>query len=224
MWKWMAGFSYAKLRSLERQERQSPELINIGDTFYQAVQEHLSQLERRLEEEHTKNPSSKKVVIISDELRNTKRTWESVFERREKKVVQAALSMARGGSHTPKFLTNQEKTFYHQLVAVLKEHRETTLEGNHPSTQPSQTHPTPLEQEKKQTPEEQQVTPPDAADEIPSDHANDVVLRVLMDVPSFMGSDMHNYSLKKTDVITMPKDMAEILIKRGAAEKITVTW
>jgi len=224
----MAGFSYAKLRSLERQERQSPELMNIGDTtFYQAVQEHISQLAHRLEEEHTKNPSSKKVVIISDELRNTKRTWESVFERREKKVVQAALSMARGGSHTPKFLTNQEKTFFHQLVAVLKEHRKTTLASNHHPAQPSQTPPPALNQEKKQAPEEpqeQQETPAETTEENNSNGSRDILLRVLKDVPSFMGSDKHNYSLKKEDMVTMPKDMAEILIKRGAAEKITVTW
>jgi len=125
----MTKFSYAKLRSLERMERQSPELTNIGNDFYRSAFEYIKELEKRLDEEMEKNPSSKKVTLISDELRNTRRIWESIFERREKKVVQAALSAARGGSHTPKSLTEQEKIFYKELLEILHKNRKAVFGG-----------------------------------------------------------------------------------------------
>lgn len=221
MWERMATFSYAQLRNLERQERQSPELMNVGNDFYEGARRHIRELEERLEEEQAENPSSKKVLLISDELRNTRRIWESIFERREKKVVQAALSAARSGSHPPKHLTSQEKEFYHQLVTILEENRRVILEGKQEAppkavdedrAQPPE-HRDSTSESKKQTPEEDRPPEPEK-----------VVLRILKAVPPFVGSDMKKYSLKEEDVVTMPRDMADILIEREAAEKITVGW
>jgi len=45
-------------------------------------------------------------------------------------------------------------------------------------------------------------------------------LRITKDVPPFVGADMKKYSLKKEDIITMPEDTANILLKRGAAEEV----
>jgi len=209
----MTNFSYAKLRSLENMERQSPELTNIGNDFYKEVFIYIKELEKRFEEEQSKNPSSKKIILISDELRNTKRIWKSIFERREKKIVQAALSAARGGDHTPKFMTNQEKIFYENLLKILHEHRNVIFEGG--KTQRAS-------EEKN---EKQEVhansSEPAKGKEIKSNEKNDdKIIRVLKDIPPFIGSDMKNYSLKKEDVIYMPKETAEILIKRKAADEI----
>ncbi|MEA2053985.1 MAG: hypothetical protein U9O96_02540 [Candidatus Thermoplasmatota archaeon] len=183
----MTKFSYTKLRSLERMERQSPELMNIGNDFYESAFGYINELEKRFEEERAENPSSKKLILISDELRNSRRIWKSIFERREKKVVQAALSAARSGSSPPKFLTDQEKIFYERLLKILQENRETIFEER---------------KENKKL------------------HVDNTVLRILKNVPPFVGSNMKKYHLKKEDVITMPKETAEILIKRGAAEEI----
>lgn len=184
----MDELSYQKLRSIEQRERQSPNLLNIGSNFYAEAFHYIKGLEDRLEEERGKNPSSRKVVLIADELRNTKRIWESIVERREKKIIQAALSAVRGGSPPPLSLTHQEKRFYEKIVALLVENRNAIFEGK----------------------EENIVE-------------KGVIIRVLEDVPHFVGKDMKKYSLKKEDVLTLPKDMAEILIKRGVAEKVTMT-
>ena len=183
----MDELSYQKLRSIEQMERQSPNLVNIGPNFYTKAFQYIQNLEKRLEEERLKNPSSRKVIVIADELRNTKRVWENIIERREKKIIQAALSAVRGGSSPPSSLTNQEKKFYEKIVALLIENRKAIFEGK-----------------------EKDVV------------EKGVIIRILEDIPHFVGRDMKRYSLKKEDVLTLPKDMADILIKRGAAEKVTM--
>ncbi|OYT61431.1 hypothetical protein B6U81_02955 [Thermoplasmatales archaeon ex4484_30] len=183
----MDELSYQKLRSIEQRERQSPNLVNIGPNFYKRAFQYIQNLEKRLEEEQIKNASSRKVVVIADELRNTKRIWESIIERREKKIIQAALSAVRGGSSPPSSLTNQERKFYDKVVAILKENRKAIFEGKEES-----------------------------------DVKKGVIIRILKDIPHFVGKNMKKYSLKKEDVITLPEDMANILIKRGVAEKVTM--
>jgi len=224
MWEGMATFSYSQLRNLERQERQSPELMNVGNDFYEAVRRHIRELEERLEEERARDPSSKKVLLISDELRNTRRIWDSIFERREKKVVQAALSAARSGSHTPKHMTSQEKEFYRRLVDILEENRRVILEGEEVTPQPEAAEDRVQPGEDPRCQPEAGKGPAGKKGEPSPAPVTGVVLRITKDVPSFVGSDMKNYSLKEEDVVTLPRDMADILVKRGAAEKITVAW
>jgi DNA replication initiation complex subunit (GINS family) len=49
---------------------------------------------------------------------------------------------------------------------------------------------------------------------------NCIIVRVLKDVPQFIGNDMKKYSLKEDDIVTLPQDIAKILIERGVAEEI----
>jgi len=209
----MTNFSYAKLRSLENMERQSPELTNIGNDFYKEVLKYIRELEKRFEEENNKNPHSKKIALISDELRNTKRIWKSIFERREKKILQAALSAARGGTHIPKFMTDQEKIFYENLLKILNENRKAILGGK-------EVEDTKKKEESMKDSRRQGDKNSDSETAKAKEEKGNIIVRVLKDVPPFVGSDMKNYSLKKEDVITIPKDTAEILIKRKAAEEI----
>ena len=121
--------SYSKLRNIEQREKASPFLTDIGPDFYKQAIQHIKELEERVEEEKIKNPASKKLVLLADELRNTKRVWENIFERREKKIVLAALSAVRGGKAIPENLTREEKVFYDALVSLLKEHRKRIFEN-----------------------------------------------------------------------------------------------
>jgi len=113
-------------------------------------------------------------------------------------VVQAALSAARGGSHTPKFLTEHEKKFYKNLLEIMQENRKEIFGMD----------------ENKIKKEDETAT---------DNESSNIILRILKDVPSFIGDDMKKYSLRKEDVISMPKETAEVLTKRGAAEEIVPT-
>jgi DNA replication initiation complex subunit (GINS family) len=50
-------------------------------------------------------------------------------------------------------------------------------------------------------------------------NVNPIVL-VLEDLPEFVGMDMKTYRLRRNDVVSLSKDMAEVLLKRGVAREI----
>ena len=177
--------NYSKLRNIEQREKASPFLTDVGPDFYKQAAKHIKELEERVDEEKLRNPSSKKLVLLSDELRNTKRIWESIFERREKKIVIAALSAVRGGKTAPENLTREEKILYDGLVELFKEHRKRIFESHEKEF---------------------------------------IIVRILKDIPQFVGNDMKKYSLKKEDVISLPSDTAKILIQRNAAEEIKANF
>lgn len=175
--------NYSALRNIEQKEKTTPTLARIDADFYRQIREHIQELEGRLHKEKMKNPAAKTVVLLAEELRNTKRLRESIFERREKKIVLAALSVARGGRAKPENLTREEKLFYESLIALLQEHRKRILES--------------------------------ASEEV-------VVVRIVKDIPQFVAGDMKTYDLKKEDVLSLPGEVAQILLQRKVAEKLAV--
>jgi len=177
--------TYSKLRNIEQNEKMSSSLTSIGIDFYQEAIEYIKELEEKIEEERLKDPASRKLMLLSDELRNTKRVINNIFERREKKIVMAALLAARAERKPPENMTKEEKLFYESLVELIKENRRRIFEAK-----------------KKEF----------------------VVIRMLQDLPQFVGSDMKKYSLHKEDVISLPAEVAKILIERNAAEEIKATF
>ncbi|HDN51164.1 MAG TPA: hypothetical protein ENG06_05260, partial [Thermoplasmatales archaeon] len=79
--------NYSALRNIEQKEKTTSTLTQIDADFYRQALEHIQKLEERLHEEKMKNPAAKTLILLAEELRNTKRLWESIFERREKKIV-----------------------------------------------------------------------------------------------------------------------------------------
>jgi len=176
--------TYSKLRNIEQNEKMASSLTNVGVDFYQEALEYIKELEEKIEEEPLKDPASRKLLLLSDELRNTKRVLNNIFERREKKIIMAALLAARTEKKPPENLTREEKIFYESLVELLKENRKKIFEAK-----------------KKEF----------------------LTIRILKDLPQFVGNDMKKYSLHKEDVISLPVDVAKILIEREAAEEIKGT-
>lgn len=173
--------SYSKIRNIEQNEKMASGLTDIGINFYQEAVSYIKEMEEKIEGERIKNPSSRKIMLLSDELRNTKRILKNIFERREKKIVMNALLMARTEGKTPENLTREEKIFYDSLLKILKENRKKIFEVK-----------------KKEF----------------------AILRILKDVPQFVDSNMKKYRLKKEDIISLPVEVAKILIERKAAEEI----
>ena len=44
--------------------------------------------------------------------------------------------------------------------------------------------------------------------------------KVKKSMPDFIGPDMKNYSIRENDVITLPKELADLLIKENIVEKV----
>ncbi|DAC73394.1 MAG TPA: hypothetical protein DSN98_00490 [Thermoplasmata archaeon] len=189
--------SYKTLRRLQQAEQTSAALTKINVNFYQDLSAYIKTLERSIENE--KNPQ--KLKLFSDEAQNTKKITNSIYELREKKIVQAALATARGATPDLKNLLDIEKKLYTALVEQIVLSRKEIFE------EPTDRHPT------------KQSTQP-SVEPLKNNPNTNPIVRVLVDTPEFIGTDEKTYSLRKEDVLSLPSEMTETLLKNGMVRQV----
>jgi DNA replication factor GINS len=189
--------SYKTLRRLQQGEQTSSVLTKINVNFYQDLSLYMKTLERSIEDE--KNPL--KLKLFTDEIQNTKKIANSIYELREKKIVQAALATARGATPDLKNLLDSEKKLYTTLVEQIMISRKEIFEE-------------PADHRLK----EQPTTP--LVDQPKQDPNTNPIVRVLEDTPKFIGTDGKAYSLRKEDVLSLPSEMNELLQKKKVVTQI----
>src|SRR5512137_1936797 len=96
----LKNINYKTLRRIQQDEQTSALPTKIHSNFYKDLAAFVKTLERSLEPE--KNPL--KLKLFSDEAQNTKKIANSIYELREKKIVQAALATARGATPDLRYL------------------------------------------------------------------------------------------------------------------------
>ncbi len=188
--------NYKTLRKIQQQEKTFPLLTKIDRNFYQKFSEYLKNLQRIAEKEG----NSQKIKLFDDEIQNTKKIAFNIYELREKKIIQAALSKVRGGKPDLKNLLEIEKRLYDSLVKQIIVSREEILEQKLEKKTDVKSAPETGKKEKKSN--------------------TNAIVRVTQDTPEFVGTNMKTYSLRKDDVLTLPKEMSEPLLKRGVVEQI----
>ena len=193
--------NYRALRKIQQMEKNSPVLTDLRSDFYDNLSEYLENLNNRLESES----SSQKQMLLKDEMQNTKKIATSIYEQREKKVLLAAVTKARGGNPDLKNMVNIEKNLFEPVLELMLNSRKKILENEtieNISNDTKAAEPT----EEKKTEEKQENSNP--------------IVRVNQDVPEFIGTDEKKYNIRKNDLISLPEDMSDTLSKRGVVEKI----
>ncbi|MFA5771462.1 MAG: hypothetical protein WC974_01870 [Thermoplasmata archaeon] len=230
-----------KIIQIQQLERREPQLTKLDANFYENLDTHLKNLQKEYEKEHQDNPSSSKTVLLSEELRRAKQAAKEIYERRERKIVLLALSEVVGVAQDTTALTKNEKETYHGILDVLKGGRGQTFHGHpqKPET-PKEIAITPvatteesqknmkkdemaqnmvMEVEKGFTTADQYANKQVTTDESKND-CETVFVRITEDIPTFLGSNERVYSLTKEDVVSLPKNSAELLCKGGKAVRI----
>jgi DNA replication factor GINS len=106
------------IRKVQREEQRLPKLTRLPENFFSAIAEYLDH---------------KKGLAVSDdrksflEIKNVERLVEEIVNRRERKIINAAIINARS-KITPENLTGEEKMFYNSLVSMIKGRRNEILE------------------------------------------------------------------------------------------------
>jgi len=191
--------SYKGLRRIQQLEKNAPGLSKIPTTFYSQVFQYI----QGLQEAYQNEENTQKQTLIHDELQKIQRIIINIYEHREKKILKAALSTARGGSPDLSLLLQNEQELYHKIVETLDQQRSHILEQSGTT--------------KKKEGSKQKSQPPQQ-----SSHLHDhTLVRVTADIPDFMGTDMKTYHLKKDDVLCLPHEMAQTLSKRKAVHLIS---
>ena len=194
--------SYKNLRKIQQMEKNSPVLTGLKSGFYNELFEYLEKLDKRLEKES----SSQKQILLKDEIQNTRKIVANVYEQREKKILLAAVSKARSGNPDRKNMLDVEKNLFDAVLGLLLQSRERFLE-NKTKKNEKVTNSEKTESKKENIVEEKQ------------ENSNPVLL-VTKGIPEFIGTDTKRYNLRKDDVVSMPENMSDMLLKRNVAEKI----
>jgi DNA replication factor GINS len=210
--------SYKTLRKIQQAEKQSPQITQINKEFFHDITIFLKQLQHRLENE--KKPQ--KQMLLAEESQNIEKIIRNIYEQREKKIVLAAIAKARGGNPGVKFLLPAEKKLFDQLYQTIVSVRKEILFSIDDEKPDDHLKEAATKEENKQSSpqisnEAEQSQPIKKQEEA----NNNPILRIIKDIPPFIGTDNNTYTLSKGDVLSLPQNMAKMLIKRKVAAPIT---
>jgi DNA replication factor GINS len=192
--------NYKILREIQQMEKKSPILTEIKSSFYFEISKYIDELNDRLKNES----SSQKQTLLCGEIENIQKLSLNIYELREKKILSAAISKARGGNPDIKNMTNIEKSLFGSILDVLNKSREDIFKNE-------------SVENKTNKPDEKIVEP----EKIEEKHKNpNPIVRVTENVPEFIGTNEKRYNLRKNDILSLPEDMCEMLLRRGVVKKI----
>lgn len=189
-------------------ERNTASLQELPETFFEDVSEYI----KKLEAEGREADGSRK-GFVEDEIKNARMKVEDIIRRRIGKIIKLASS---GVNTSPKGMMEEERLIFDGVKSHVDEGRERIFaliwrEGKEEKrevvtkNEEDVTHQTAAAVEKR------------AASAESEDKEPLHIVRILEDIPTFMGTDGRIYKVRKEDVIMLPKTNAEILCKRGVA-------
>ncbi len=209
--------SHIKLNDILRDERKTrSKLVPLESDFYKTVASQIRELEE--EKRKIEDIYSTKYAILEDELKTARKAIDNIVERRTAKIINLA---SFHSSSKPKeqreidSMTQGEREFYNKLLMLMTGYRGELMERIF------------SKKEKQTAPLVSQVCPENEAKETGSEGKKDIskeyiVVRLLKDIPTFVGADGRNYTLAKEDVAVLPAVNAIALINKIAAIQISV--
>jgi DNA replication factor GINS len=196
-----------KLWEILHKERNTASLQELPDNFYDLVREYLKKLKDEKGE-----ADERRGELVEDEIRNVRIKAEDIIRRRIGKIVKLASS---GTKTAPKGMLEEEEEIFEGVKTHVEEGKErifALMLGDKESKVKSEG--------KSEKGDDKIVEQTFKEVEIRSTKAGNEelhIVRVLEDIPTFMGTDGRIYKIKKEDVIMLPKTNAEILCERGVA-------
>ncbi len=223
---------------VEREERKK--LVPLEQDFYGNIAGQIQDLED--EKRKINDPYSTKHEIIEDEQKTVKNAIESIIYKRTTKIINEARYNAEMSLHETSrqrekqnldSMTHEERIFYNRLLEVMTEWRSEIVNRifkreklvHQPVVLPEEDGLPELPATEKNDKSKQPLEKNDISKECPDkkDISKEyIVVRLLKDIPTFVGVDGRNYSLAKEDVAVLSTVNAKALINRKAAIQIMV--
>lgn len=206
--------TYEELMSVHRQESKQNILAKISSDFYKRLADYIDVLDGRCAEERNGNTEVSGMLLT--QLKTAKEKSAEVYEIRMRKIALMAMTAAFGAEPRLDNATQEEKEAFDTLRKFFIDHCKKTLTaecvdepGNEAAVQ---------EKEAVKTKIEEKIQATAAASRSP-EHPEIILVRILEDLPAFAGTDK-NYQLAKEDIISLPRNIAEILVKHNKAIEI----
>ena len=218
--------NFERVTKVYREESGKKTLVALEADFYDKLAGYIARLDESANKEAQKNPNSAKALMLQDELRKVRKRRDQIFTYRERKLALLASSRSSGAEVEVPNLPAQERGLFESMVALLAKSRADAFGGSTVVTEvetPTPPSSAPKSESAKKEPERMKVVRAEDTKRVPvppslKDH---VLVHVLEDLPPFAGIDT-TYRLKKEDVVTLPRTIAQILVDRGKARIVTV--
>ncbi|MCX9025964.1 MAG: hypothetical protein OIN85_07725, partial [Candidatus Methanoperedens sp.] len=199
------------LHNILREERKS-KLVPLENDFYEKVAAQIHELQD--EKNRTEDIYGTKYAIIDDELKTARKSIENIIERRIGKIIKEAslrASSRQKEKQDIESMTQEERRFYNRLLELNTDIRRELLDkisrkekqaagyqaaANREIHEYETQKATPIETQ----PETQIETPPEDKKDISKEY---IVVRLLKDIPTFVGVDGRNYTLAKEDIAVL---------------------
>ncbi|HEY7589192.1 MAG TPA: hypothetical protein VIB49_10675 [Thermoplasmata archaeon] len=215
--------NFERVTKVYREETGKKTLADLEADFYDKLAAYVARLEADAQRESSRDPNSPKAIMFQDELRKVRKKRDQIFTYRERKLALLASSRASGADIGMLTLPRQERELFEGLVGLLQKTRADAFGGSPFGSEQGLPHlaapaATPPAAPMKTAADSMKVLrsaetkKPKVAPSL-KDH---VLVHVLEDLPPFAGIDT-TYHLRKEDVVTLPKTIAQILVDRGKA-------
>lgn len=194
--------TYEVLFDVLRREKENNELQALDDTFYDDVAEYIAKKRENMSAQRStyEGLDEEKDKI---QLRNILRTVEEIYNIRERKVLGLARTKARATKNlidTTKILP-EERSLFDNAVALLEEQRHGVLQEVTGS----------FDRQEEETAQDTD----DGSDE-------QETVEIQRQLPKFLGTDKNVYGpYEEGQEVTLPKSVAELLVKKGRAERVS---
>ncbi|HEY9245998.1 MAG TPA: hypothetical protein VIO11_04040 [Candidatus Methanoperedens sp.] len=196
-----------------REERKS-KLVPLENDFYDKAAQQMRELDA--EKRKIDDTYGTKYAIIEDEIKTSKKAIEGIIEQRIKKIVKEASirsSLKQKEKPGTDSMTQEERAFYDKLLGLMMDYRSEILDRMFSNKQAKPfMKPESMENRQKDIPLEDKK-------DISKEY---IVVRLLKDIPTFVGADGRNNTLAKGDVAVLSAVNAKALISRNAAIQILV--
>jgi DNA replication factor GINS len=223
------GFKF--IQQVQQRESRSHNLTKLPADFFDNLAIHIAGLRQLAREEMARDPMSTTATLVSNELRNTLSLSQDIILLRLRKMANRAVDSLEGGKVDVRSLTPKEKDLYGELARFMATaHGQLTppkgTSAAAPEAPPA-TSAAPVETLETEVAVEdgtEASAEPDETRQVPTPDDEDAVLiHVLKDTPPFAGDDGQTYSLKKGDMVSIPGNLAQVLVSRGMAEEVPGT-
>lgn len=214
------------LNDILRDERKS-KLVPLENDFYEKAARQISELED--EKSRIEDIYGTKYAIIEDEIKTARKSLENIIERRMGKIIKEASLRASSKQKEKQdidSMTQEERDFYNRLLELMTQWRSELLDKvfKKATTVENKQNETTIKTKEKildlnATENKKKETPPEDKKDISKEY---IVVRLLKDIPTFVGVDGRNYTLAKEDIAVLSAVNAKALINRKAAVQITV--
>ena len=217
------NITYETLFELLKRERDTTDLQKLEPTFFNNFVDYLNEKMGMLGKEDALFSYDEKKKV-EKQIENARRIIKGIYERREKKVLNIALTKSRTKSDvidTSSFLDN-ERRFFDEIVKVLDVFRNEVINNVIDGKQISILT---IESKKinKAADEDAQIKSGTntVAVENKEKVKNIKLVRFLYAVPKFVGKELEEYGpFEEEDIANLPSDIADILIGKGRVEEI----